>query len=131
MNDDGQWFLDTFISSGDDRRALADSTALHAPGEWHWAALTYDGSRMTHFVNGRQETDGPVKFAPLPAGKTSVGARMTAESWFKGAIAEIRFHDRVVPTAELNRLPAPQQVDQLGSGGSGDSSLTTGKVVRN
>jgi hypothetical protein len=81
--------------SGASRLALLDRTRTHAAGQWHWVALRYDGRRMTSWVDGRQELQGALEFAPMKSGQTSLGVRLNRVYWFKGAIREVRFH----PTA--------------------------------
>jgi len=95
LTPEGQWALDTFMLSGANRLALLDRARTHAAGQWHWVALRYDGHRMTSWVDGRQELEGAVKFAPMKSGQTSLGVRLNRVYWFKGAIREVRFH----PTA--------------------------------
>jgi hypothetical protein len=104
LTPEGRWYLDTFLKSGENRRTLAAPDALHGTGEWHWVALVYDGGEMRHFVDAGQEAAGPVVFAPLAPGRTSIGARLNRVSWYKGEIREIRFHPRALPPAELQRV---------------------------
>jgi hypothetical protein len=46
---------------------------------------------------------GTITFAPLGAGETSIGVRLTREDWFKGCASELRVHDRALPASELER----------------------------
>jgi hypothetical protein len=92
LTPEGQWALDTFMLSGASRLALFDRTRIHPAGRWYWVALRYDGHRMTSWVDGRQELEGAVEFAPMKSGQTSLGVRLNRVSWFKGAIREVRFH---------------------------------------
>lgn len=91
LTGDGQWYLDTFISSGDSNRPLLNEGQLHAVGEWYHLAMTCDGREETNFVNGVKEASGPIDFAALAAGQTSIGVRLNRVCWFKGAIGRIRF----------------------------------------
>jgi hypothetical protein len=43
-------------------------------------------------VDGLQELEGAIEFAPMKSGQTSLGVRLNRASWFKGAIREVRFH---------------------------------------
>lgn len=92
---EGQWALDTFMLSGASRLTLLDRSRTHPAGRWRWVALRYDGHRMTSWVDGRQELQGALEFAPMKSGQTSLGVRLNRVYWFKGAIREVRFH----PTA--------------------------------
>lgn len=103
LRPDGQWFLDTFLRSGESQLALIDDTQLHPSGRWFWVALRYDGAVMAHFVDGVLEKSGALRLDPLPAGQTSLGVRMTNVSWFHGAIREVRFHDTALAPEALQR----------------------------
>lgn len=98
-----QWYLDTFLFSKPREHGvtLVDKARLHPCDRWHWAALVYDGKVMSHFVNGAKEQEGVLEFGPMLEGRTSLGVRLNQVFWFKGAIAEVRFHPRAVTVAEL------------------------------
>jgi hypothetical protein len=98
------WSLDTFLfQDADHKLTLLDRTRLHATDRWYWVALVYDGSRMSHYVNGELELEGVVAFTPMTAGRTSIGMRQNKVSWFKGAISEVRFTPAALPAAGLRR----------------------------
>jgi hypothetical protein len=88
--DDEVWHLDTFLASSLGSRTLMNKGFHHPLEEWHHAALTFDGSRMTNYVNGQPELSGTVEFTPLQGGKTSIGMRQNKVSWFKGILGTIR-----------------------------------------
>lgn len=110
-NDRG-WWLDTFLRTGekwgDKGLVLIDPARVHAAGKWYWVALRYDGQHMASFVNGAKELEGEIAFPPFTDGSVSVGVRQNLISWFKGAIAEVRFHREAVPEEKLQRL-APEK----------------------
>ncbi len=106
MLPDGRWALDTFLRDGPHSLPLLDRSLAHPSGEWHAAALTYDGETMTHFVNGRQELTGKVTFGPMTAGRVSIGVRQNKVYWFKGRIREVRVTPRVLEPAEMLKAPA-------------------------
>jgi len=92
-----QWYLDTFLKNGatgtsDRGLTLIDSTLLHPADQWYWAALVYDGKRMTSYVNGLKELEGETNFTSVTTGEISVGVRLNKVNWYKGLIREIRFH---------------------------------------
>lgn len=101
----GRWALDTFLRDGAGNLTLLDRSLAHPAGEWHAAALTYDGETMTHFVNGAQELTGKVAFGPMTAGRVSVGVRQNKVYWFKGQIREVRVTPRVLAPAEMLKAP--------------------------
>lgn len=98
---DNEWFLDTFIKSGENRLALLAEKFKHPVGRWYHVALVFDGLTMRHYVDGQEEMSGPLNAAPLGPGKTSLGVRMNHVSWFKGAIREIRFTQRALTPQEF------------------------------
>ena len=100
-----QWYLDTFlyVKARDAGVTLVDKTKLHPCDRWYWAALVYDGKTMSHFVNATKEKEGAIDFGPLGEGRTSLGVRLNQVFWFKGAIAEVRFHPRALAAGELQQ----------------------------
>ena len=105
LTPDGQWALDTFLLSGENRLPLLDRTRLHPANTWHWVALRYDGRRLSSFVNGVKELEGEVAFPPMKPGRVSLGVRQNLVYWFKGEIAEVRFHPVSLPEAQMQRVP--------------------------
>jgi lysophospholipase L1-like esterase len=96
-----QWFLDTFIKSGENRLPLYAENFKHKTGKWYHVALVYDGTTMRHFVDGKEELSGPLFIAPLGAGSTSIGVRMNRVFWFKGAVRKARFTRRALSPQEF------------------------------
>jgi hypothetical protein len=84
-----QWFLDSFIKSGDAEQALYAKNYLHPTDCWYHAALVYDGENMRHFVDGKKELEKKIDYIPISSGRTSIGCRLNQVYWFKGAIREI------------------------------------------
>ncbi len=101
-----QWYLDAFLKNGATNKGLTliDSTKLHAADKWYWAAMTYDGTTMSSFVNGKKELEGEIDFPPMSNGQTALGVRLNKVSWFKGEIAEIKFHPVVLQPYQLQRM---------------------------
>ena len=99
--DGNNWFLDTFIKSGEDRRVLYAENFKHPLGRWYHVALVFDGQTMTHYVDGKAEMSGSLKITPLVAGKTSLGVRMNRVFWFRGAISKVRFTNRALIPKEF------------------------------
>jgi hypothetical protein len=98
---DDQWFLDTYIRSGDNNRTLFAENFKHPIGPWYHVALVFDGKEMRHYVDGRQEMSGPLTVSPLTAGKTTIGVRMNRVYWFKGAVRKARFTARALRPEEF------------------------------
>jgi lysophospholipase L1-like esterase len=96
-----QWFLDTFIKSGENKLTLYAENFKHKAGAWYHVALVYDGTTMRHFVDGKEELSGPLVVQALGAGKTSIGVRMNQVFWFKGAVSKARFSARALSPREF------------------------------
>ena len=96
-----QWFLDTYIRSGESNRALFAENFKHPVGVWYHIALVFDGTEMRHYVDGKLEMSGPLSIAPLDSGQTSIGVRMNRVYWFKGAVRKARFTARALAPAEF------------------------------
>lgn len=92
-----QWFLDTFIKSGDGNYTQLAEKFPHPIGPWYHAAVVMDGKAMRHYVNGAEELSTPIAFKPHGPGQTSIGVRFNKVSWYKGAVRQIR----VTPQALL------------------------------
>ena len=97
----GDWFLDTYIKSGEDQLPLFAEGHPHPIGAWYQAAVIYDGGTMRHYVDGEQELEGEVAFKPLKPGQTSLGVRLNRVCWFKGAMVLVRFVDRPLGPGEF------------------------------
>jgi lysophospholipase L1-like esterase len=96
-----QWFLDTFIKSGENKLTLYSENFKHRTGDWYHVALVYDGKMMRHFVDGHEELSGPLAILPQGVGKTSIGVRMNRVFWFKGAVRKVRFTQRALSPPEF------------------------------
>jgi lysophospholipase L1-like esterase len=96
-----QWFLDTFIKSGENKLTLYSENFKHKAGEWYHVALVFDGTTMRHFVDGKEELSGPLVIDPLGGGSTSIGVRMNRVFWFKGAVRKARFTARALSPQEF------------------------------
>lgn len=104
---DETWFLDTYVKTGGKGHTLYAKRFRHPLGEWYHAALVVADGEMRHFVNGELEMSRPIEFSPQGPGRTSIGVRINAVSWFKGAVSEACFTPRALPPGEfcLARTP--------------------------
>jgi hypothetical protein len=98
------WSLDTFLyATATDRLTLLDRSIVQPTDRWYWAALSYDGALMTHYVNGVKQLEGKVSLPPMSAGRISLGVRQNQVHWFKGCIAEVRFTAAALPPERLQK----------------------------
>lgn len=96
-----EWFLDTFIKSGDNRSALFAKNFKHPTGKWYHVALVFDGQEMRHYVDGKLEMSGKITIKPFGKGITSIGVRQNKVYWFKGAVLKTRFTSRALTPDEF------------------------------
>lgn len=102
VNPQRAWSLDTFLRATDaDKLTLLDMQKTQPADRWYWAALTYDGKTMRHYVNAKQQLEGPVAFPPTGSGRISLGVRQNRIHWFKGCISEVRFTPAATPARLL------------------------------
>jgi hypothetical protein len=102
-----EWALDTFLfDSQQSRLTLLDRTRVHSTDQWHWVALTYDGTTMKHYVDGVRELEGPVGFRAMEQGRMSLGVRLNKVSWYQGCIREARFSPRALAPPQLQTTRA-------------------------
>lgn len=96
-----EWFLDTFLKSGENRMPLFAENFKHPVGRWYHIALVYDGAEMRHYVDGKLELTGKLAFKTFGKGITSIGVRQNKVYWFKGAVLKARFTNRPLTPARF------------------------------
>ena len=97
LTKENQWYLDTFILSGESKKALIYPKLIHSVGDWYHVALTLDkNGKMINYINGKIEIKGEIDFNPINSGEMSIGARRNKVSWYKGAIYKIRISPEVL-----------------------------------
>ena len=101
-----QWYLDSFIQSGTESKALMNRQALHPLRAWRHVASVYDGREFRNYVDGVQEGSAQLHLAPHGPGHTSVGVRINKVFFFKGAIHLARFTRKALLPSEFLRPPA-------------------------
>lgn len=99
--DGDQWFLDTFIYSGEQKVPLYAEGHKHDIGSWYHAAIVVDESSFSHYVNGELELTEHFRFELQEPGRTSLGVRINKVNWFKGAIRTARFTPRALTPEEF------------------------------
>jgi hypothetical protein len=102
-----EWALDSFLfDSPESRLTLLDRSKTHRTDTWHWVALSYDGTTMTHYVDGARELEGPLSFRAMAPGQMSLGVRLNKVSWYQGCIREVRFTPRALAAPQLRKSRA-------------------------
>jgi hypothetical protein len=90
LTKDDQWYLDTYMKSGQTGQTLADSTKLHPLNQWYHVAFVVNDGKIETYVNGRKELEGQIPFSPFTIGQTSIGVRLNRVNWYKGAIYKLK-----------------------------------------
>lgn len=107
LNDQNQWYLDTYIKSELSQYTLIDPSLVHPIEQWAHAAITYKDRQFTAFVNGKKELSAEVDYLPIAkSGQTSIGARMNQVHWFNGAILAARITHSVLSPDQFLQLEA-------------------------
>jgi hypothetical protein len=102
LPEDGKWFLDTYLQSGETTKCTLFADKFpHPLGPWYHAAIVVDGKTMRHFVNGKEELSSEIALTPLATGQTSIGVRFNKVHWYQGAIRQIRITPSVLRPAEF------------------------------
>lgn len=105
LNDQHQWYLDTYIKAESEQRVLIDARLVHPVNQWAHVAVTYDQGEFTSYVNGQRELSGAVNYLPVGEGAfTSIGARMNQVHWFAGEIAQVATTSRALTPAKFALL---------------------------
>lgn len=100
----GRWCFDSYVHSGEARKALIDRNKLHPVLAWYHVAAVYDGREFRNYVNGVQEGAAEIQFAPQGTGRSSVGVRINRLNYFKGAIRAARFTRRALAPGEFMKV---------------------------
>jgi len=100
----GRWCFDSYVHTGESRKALIDRNKLHPILAWYHVAAVYDGREFRNYVNGVEEGAAEIQFAPQGPGRSSVGVRINRVNYFKGAIRAARFTPRALAPGEFMKL---------------------------
>jgi len=98
---EGQWYLDSYIQSGTESKALMNRQALHPLRAWYHVASVYDGREFRNYVDGVQEGSAQLHLAPHGPGHASVGVRINKVFYFQGAVHLARFTRRALSPSEF------------------------------
>lgn len=101
---DEAFYIDGFINSMAGHQALAIPDKVQPIGRWYVLTQTFDGAHYRTYVDGVLQGEVETTFAPQGAGHVRIGARMNRQSYFKGAIARIRFTDRALNPVEFLKI---------------------------
>lgn len=95
------WYFDAFVQSGNQKMTLIESKLLHPLDQWYYVAYVVDHGKLCTYINGEKELEGAITFSPIQTGKTSIGVRLNEQSWFKGAISQIRISPKALKAKDF------------------------------
>lgn len=98
------WYFDAFVQAGNQKMTLIESKLLHPLDQWYHVAYVVDHGKLCTYINGQKELEGAITFSPIKTGKTSIGVRLNEQSWFKGAISQIRISPKALKPKEFLNL---------------------------
>lgn len=101
-----KWCLDSFASSGENKRTLLNCKLLHPLGKWYAVTAVYDGKELRNYVDGQLQGEGSLELKPQLPGHSSVGMRINHVFFFKGAVLMARMTPRALPPSEFLKVPA-------------------------
>ena len=119
----GLWFsIDGTISGGFETESGIDfevkSTAKYDDGKWHYVLLSYDGSLLRLYVDGKQVSDKLTKRAiPDTTGDQPlrIGANSLDESkFFTGYLDEVRIWNRGLTDSEISKIYSNNTFSTIG-----------------
>lgn len=80
------------------------SNTRFSTDRWYMVSLTYDGSKLTMYVDGVKDTEAAGDGKPVDFQRFELGMSWTSyrgSQYFRGRIAEVRVWDRALSPAEL------------------------------
>ncbi|MBB4858687.1 hypothetical protein HNO88_002013 [Novosphingobium chloroacetimidivorans] len=99
------FFIDGYLKSRAGDVALAVPAKIHPNGAWYVLSQTYDGAVYRTYVDGVLQGEVTTPFLPQGPGNVGIGSRLNKESYFKGAIARLRFSERALSPREFMKAP--------------------------
>lgn len=92
LTPEGKCYMDGFMKTDIERKALIDESFLHQINRWNHVAITYANDTLTTYFNGRKELQGKISYKDRiinAEGRTSLGGRMNNCGYFKGLILKV------------------------------------------
>lgn len=95
------WYFDAFVQTGNQKMTLIEPKLLHPLNQWYHVAYVVNHGKLSTYINGKKELEGSITFSPIQTGKTSIGVRLNEQSWFKGAISQIRISPKALKAKDF------------------------------
>jgi hypothetical protein len=112
------------IGGGQQNYHEAYSGDVLQPGRWHHLAMTYDGSVLRVYIDGREGGSVAIGRRRVAGGTPlDIGRRQDGYIYFKGRIDEVRLYDRALSAKEIQENAAA-----TGSADAQDEVIADGLV---
>lgn len=85
---------------------LASQQTVNA-GEWHHAAVSYDGNLLTLYLNGEQATAPVARNMESSDGQMLIGAHKALDRLFDGSIDEVVIYGEALSASEIYNIANP------------------------
>ena len=95
------WYFDAYIKSGDQQKTLIEPELKHPLDQWYHIACAVDHRKLSTYINGKKELESSISFEAIKKGETSIGTRLNEQSWFKGAISQIRISPKALKATDF------------------------------
>jgi hypothetical protein len=101
----GQWCLDSHVTSKGQARTLLNCKLLYPLGKWYRVTAVYDGKTFSNYVDSELQGSGSLQLAPQLPGRSSIGTRINKTFYFKGAVFTARMTPRALPPEQFLEMP--------------------------
>ena len=113
INSRNLWYLDGFMKTDMANLTLIDTGKVHPTEQWMHAATTYKDGVFKTYVNGIEELSGNVAYSTAlvaPTAKTSLGARMNQQNWYKGIIKRFKVTQKALAPEDFLSITTPSSI---------------------
>lgn len=83
---------------------LYNSTLNLVVGTWSHAVLTFDGSRITIYLNGGNAQSSTITFSGTYTTGLAVSSLYGGGQYFTGSLDDVRIYNRALSAGEVNKL---------------------------
>ena len=94
------------INGGKEQRI--STSMVHPLNKWIHMAVSFDGAKVSIFINGKEDVSGPCSFKPADLGVTTQNwlgkSWWSADGYFTGSIADFRIYESALTADEVMKM---------------------------